>query len=411
MSEDLNHKDIFGLDELLTRFKDGSDKTDLDDFEKEALEGFEQFEDKEKVKEFVNTTHTRLNKRFEKQRKKEIKRLPTYWLAAAGIILIAALSVVFYSSLQEQTTTEQIALNEANENKKQIEPLQEEKTAEAERAFVAITPSKAEFKSREIEKTGHAVSLEPEKANRRTSELRANETPKVVAPVSSNEGLAATESDKSLEEASALKKELAATASKQGENQQLDANDALVKTEFPTKEKEAEAKSDYSKKESDLKQAAPAAGANTINSGSTAATTYTAVKNYELVTTKDESPNSSREERVTTPSKKTREKRISSASGASVEYAYFANGSKALNEAIKKRFANNEQLKTLDTKLNLILFISAEGKVSSVKTVDLIDKALMVIIEKEIKLVEGAFIPQYLSGKPVDGSFVHEYTP
>lgn len=104
------HNDIKNLDELLSLLHDDKNQEALDPFEQEALEGFASMGDEDSARDLVSRAQTRMYKRLERKPVLERKKPPTYWLAAAGVILIAALSVVFYSLLQENIQTKQVAV-------------------------------------------------------------------------------------------------------------------------------------------------------------------------------------------------------------------------------------------------------------------------------------------------------------
>jgi hypothetical protein len=88
MKDQQHNKDI---EELLKQFKTQKNEG-LDDFEREALEGFEMLDSKEEALEFKKETDTRAHEELF-AKKKENKRV--YWFAAAGLFLVIGLSVYF----------------------------------------------------------------------------------------------------------------------------------------------------------------------------------------------------------------------------------------------------------------------------------------------------------------------------
>jgi hypothetical protein len=79
------------IDQLFNKAK--ADKQDLDDFEKEAMAGFDMLESKEEVNELKAALDERINN--ELFYKKENHNPKVYWLAAAGLALIIGLSTLF----------------------------------------------------------------------------------------------------------------------------------------------------------------------------------------------------------------------------------------------------------------------------------------------------------------------------
>ena len=88
------------LKELLNKNK-GSEGTPLDDFEKEALEGFATLKNEEEILDLKEKLDTRVYKEVFTRERKPAK---TYWYAAAGLLLIIGFSVYFLqnSSLKER---------------------------------------------------------------------------------------------------------------------------------------------------------------------------------------------------------------------------------------------------------------------------------------------------------------------
>jgi hypothetical protein len=98
------------LDDLFR--KSGSDS--LDDFEREALEGFNSLESRQEAHELQERVDARARELFEK---KEKSRPVVYWYAAAGLFLVIGLSVYFVLNKSDLT------------NKKNVAALEESKPA------------------------------------------------------------------------------------------------------------------------------------------------------------------------------------------------------------------------------------------------------------------------------------------
>lgn len=409
MSEDQNNKNVFDIDELLERFKDGSDKGDLDEFEREALEGFEQLENKEAVKNFVDTAHAKLSTRLSKKRKTERPRLQTYWLAAAGVVLIAALSVLFYSSLHENTGGNQVAIHTKEKTEK--EELQEQTPVEEAKPQA---PTGAGKVSGELKQTLDIQQL----AKTNTGATKNFTTGKVAninkeaankseraETVTTNPGLASatiSETNETEKPQPVLAKEM---------DDMLDKKVKTTEQEKPINYKkeeqdEAFAKADVSTKaknapEPEKKQASAPASSN-------GAVDYNYSTNSSLSEIKV-MPEKGRKDRLKKTKVMSTEKAAEEASGT--RQPYYSEGSNALNAEIKKRFEANEQLKTINQKLELLILITADGKVKSVKSVDLNNDVLATQIEKEIKAITGKFIPASENGKTKEAEFMYVYQP
>ena len=103
------------IDSLFEKAK--SDFGNLDDFEKDAISGIENYSSITNVKELQNN----LKRRFEKEiLKKSKKKPPTfYWLAAATLAFLIGLSVFFiFNSNQKFSKSKKLAINIPKENVK-----------------------------------------------------------------------------------------------------------------------------------------------------------------------------------------------------------------------------------------------------------------------------------------------------
>jgi hypothetical protein len=103
------------IDSLFEKAK--SDFGNLDDFEKDAISGIENYSSITNVKELQNN----LKRRFEKEILKKSKKKPQtfYWLAAATLAFLIGLSVFFiFNSDQKFSKSKKLAINITKENVK-----------------------------------------------------------------------------------------------------------------------------------------------------------------------------------------------------------------------------------------------------------------------------------------------------
>ncbi|MBL7918372.1 MAG: hypothetical protein JNM96_08235, partial [Bacteroidia bacterium] len=108
MSKRIN-KDTKSLDELLKQINNPDDN--IDAFEQDALEGFASLENNEDVLRLKS----KLDERFEKEiLEKKKKPLVIYWAAAASIVLLVGIFVIFKSTFNSEK--QNLALNEADKN-------------------------------------------------------------------------------------------------------------------------------------------------------------------------------------------------------------------------------------------------------------------------------------------------------
>lgn len=102
-----------------------SELNDLDEFEKEALEGFVNHTSPEKAQRLIEDINTEISKKI--QQPSQTKRKTIIWFSsAASVVLIIALSI-FLINKTKQETDSNIALNDAAD-KKETGPATSEKT-------------------------------------------------------------------------------------------------------------------------------------------------------------------------------------------------------------------------------------------------------------------------------------------
>lgn len=104
---DEHNKDSKSFEELLKNME--TRKTaDLDDFEREALEGFALLESNDEAKEVkANLDEKIYSKLFNEDERK--KRPVAYWFAAAGLLLVIGLSVLFVTNSENITGKKDVA--------------------------------------------------------------------------------------------------------------------------------------------------------------------------------------------------------------------------------------------------------------------------------------------------------------
>ncbi|HRD40339.1 MAG TPA: hypothetical protein PLC65_17050, partial [Bacteroidia bacterium] len=95
-------------DELLKRLET-NDSAGLDDFEKEALEGFASLENPELARSLQAKLDARISEEY--SQKKSGNRTFFYLSMAAGLILVIGLTVIFYNSLNSYKA--ELALSES----------------------------------------------------------------------------------------------------------------------------------------------------------------------------------------------------------------------------------------------------------------------------------------------------------
>lgn len=135
-------------DELLKRLET-NDSAGLDDFEKEALEGFASLENPELARSLQTKLDARISEEY--SQKKSGNRTFFYLSMAAGLILIVGLTVIFYNSINSNKA--ELALSETSEQKEsvpgQLAPVEElkkeaDKTTVAEESASAVAEKPSE---------------------------------------------------------------------------------------------------------------------------------------------------------------------------------------------------------------------------------------------------------------------------
>lgn len=146
MAQKLN-KHTPDSDDLLKRLET-NDSGGLDDFEKEALEGFASLENPELARKLNSELTDKLNEVYFE--KKQGKKTFYYLSIAAGLALVIGLSFIFYTFFNQQK--QELALNKESELKEQ---LPESISAPAgETAVAPVEDKNAESDKLEITKGG-----------------------------------------------------------------------------------------------------------------------------------------------------------------------------------------------------------------------------------------------------------------
>lgn len=108
------------LDQLFNKAK--ADKQGLDDFEKDAIEGFDMLESEQEATDLKAALDTRIQKElFDKEEERNPK---VYWFAAAGLILVIGLTVLFIRNNNESlSNSHDVAIiNNVSESEKEVLP-------------------------------------------------------------------------------------------------------------------------------------------------------------------------------------------------------------------------------------------------------------------------------------------------
>jgi hypothetical protein len=121
------------LDQLFNKAK--ADKQGLDDFEKDAIEGFDMLESEKEAADLKASLDTLIQK--ELFAKEEERNPKVYWFAAAGLILVVGLSVLFVLNNNDSlSNSHDVAIiNNAQESEKNVLP-----DSKAELKEQAVTP-------------------------------------------------------------------------------------------------------------------------------------------------------------------------------------------------------------------------------------------------------------------------------
>jgi hypothetical protein len=102
-----------------------NDFDEMDDFEKEALEGFSAHSDAQKAKALTDELNFAISKKASESNKGAAKNKIIWFSAAASIVFIFMVSIFFLNQSEEDSTTN-IALNELNKDETVAAPLLEE---------------------------------------------------------------------------------------------------------------------------------------------------------------------------------------------------------------------------------------------------------------------------------------------
>jgi hypothetical protein len=102
-----------------------SDFDELDDFEKEALEGFSAHSDAQKAKALTDDLNFAISKKASESNKGAAKNKIIWFSAAASIVFIFMVSIFFLNQSEEDSATN-LALNELNKDETVAAPLFEE---------------------------------------------------------------------------------------------------------------------------------------------------------------------------------------------------------------------------------------------------------------------------------------------
>ncbi|MBL7911489.1 MAG: hypothetical protein JNJ41_10585 [Bacteroidia bacterium] len=139
------------LDQLFNKAKAG--KQGLDDFEKDAIEGFDMLESEQEASDLKAALDTRIQK--ELFAKEEEKNPKVYWFAAAGLILVIGLTVLFIRNNNESLSNghDVAIVNNVQESEKNVLP-----------------DSKVELKEQAIAPPTEAVTVSDEESPAKKSE-------------------------------------------------------------------------------------------------------------------------------------------------------------------------------------------------------------------------------------------------
>lgn len=139
------------LDQLFNKAK--ADKQGLDDFEKDAIEGFDMLESEQEALELKASLDTRIQK--ELFAKEEERNPKVYWFAAAGLILVIGLTVLFIRNNNDSLSNghDVAIVNNVQESEKNVLP-----------------DSKAELKEQAVAPPTEAVTVTDEESPAKKSE-------------------------------------------------------------------------------------------------------------------------------------------------------------------------------------------------------------------------------------------------
>ena len=133
MSNPDKHKPL-SAEELFKLLDNTSNKSndfdEMDDFEKEALEGFSAHSNAQKAKALTDELNFAISKKAAESNKGGTKNKVIWFSAAASIVLVIMISVFFFTQTKEDSVTN-IALNEVKKDKAPESFVEESKTIEA----------------------------------------------------------------------------------------------------------------------------------------------------------------------------------------------------------------------------------------------------------------------------------------
>ena len=135
----LSAEELFKL--LDSTSNKASDFDELDDFEKEALEGFSSHSNSQKAKALTDELNLAIAKKSTESNNGGTKNKIIWFSAAASIVLVIIMSVFFFNETKEDSATN-IALNELEEDKAPESLMEESKTIEATEAAREIPDTK-----------------------------------------------------------------------------------------------------------------------------------------------------------------------------------------------------------------------------------------------------------------------------
>lgn len=352
------HNNIKNIDELLALLHDEKNQEVLDPFEQEALEGFASMGNEDSARALVSRAQTRMFRRLERKSPSERKKPQTYWLAAAGVILIAALSVVFYSLLQESTQTKQVAvIPSANP----VSPTLPETGAQPGVPEMTISERK-ELKRERLS----SESITPEILKKPELQLdrKSSAAPKAISLQTADESVAKTE---------ALPEE---------------------KSETTT--------------QADLVRPVSTDDEKTASKGGAVAYKEKITEAPGATLSKNDSEKKRERTHTTTVSQA-----ITETGAASFSAAYYLNGQQALTEDLRRLFKSNKDLESLTTKeLKVLVALDETNAVQSVTILSpvITDKDLTENLKKTITSL-GGFRTAIQNGKPVKSAFEFVFTP
>ncbi len=380
MSEEQTNKN--NLEELLARFKNEQSNDDLDPFEQEALEGFEQMESKEAVRNFVRTAQVRVHKRLRIQHQE--KRSPkTYWVLAASIVLFAGLSLVFYSMLQETEQTRHVVIQEPKvEEQKKIESMSPVGTISE--TITSTNAATSGFTS-PISNT-FTLNLEDKKTHSVTNKLVSND------------------------KQNTKQKEYKADVLITEDAKTIVANNSSNET-FKTEEAKPQLDSVLSSTKN-VTNAAPTTVANTLTwSGGLAATETKRVEApTKSANISDGKKAEMAKEKVDTRADSDKPSTTFASTAVAVTQAYYEGGTAVLITKLKTQFLKNEVLKSITQKLEIEISLTETNEIKSIAIPNLKDENVKAEITKELKQLTGYKTAQK-NGRTIPSVFVFTFQP